>query len=126
MRVAFRGVLELFESHGWVLRRLAGPTEKTGGVARSVRYREFAKRGVADEPFIIIPIDEQGSISGELFERIRGYLQLECEAELSPRGSGADNPPESPPRRFPLRGRAYTYVDPLEPAVGADDWEALP
>ena len=35
------------------------------------------------------------------------------------------NGAEKPRRSFPLRGLPHEYVDPFEPAVPAEDWEAL-
>lgn len=35
----------------------------------------------------------------------------------------SDAPPEQD--RYPLRGMPYTYIDPFEPAVPPEDWEAL-
>lgn len=31
---------------------------------------------------------------------------------------------ETKDKRYPLRGTPYTYVDPFEPAVPPEDWEA--
>jgi len=33
--------------------------------------------------------------------------------------------PDNGVRRFPMRGRTYTYTSPFEPAVPAEEWEAL-
>jgi hypothetical protein len=32
-------------------------------------------------------------------------------------------PANQPENRYPLRGMSYTYIDPFEPAVPAEDWE---
>jgi hypothetical protein len=34
-------------------------------------------------------------------------------------------PPTTPPERYPLRGESYAYIDPLEPATPAEQWNAL-
>ena len=37
----------------------------------------------------------------------------------------APGQPITPAQRYPLRGEFYTYIDPLEPAAPAEQWNAL-
>jgi hypothetical protein len=37
----------------------------------------------------------------------------------------APGQPTTPAQRYPLRGEFYAYIDPLEPAAPAEQWNAL-
>jgi hypothetical protein len=47
---------------------------------------------------------------------------IETLKQRLPRTSGTAT---LPAERYPLRGESYRYIDPLEPAVPAEQWHAL-
>ncbi|MBI5863983.1 MAG: hypothetical protein HZB38_05665 [Planctomycetes bacterium] len=75
MSVPFRQLREFLSPHGWELWKTRKSTEWIDGKLVAIHYRLFSKQGNADDDPLIVEVNEDGSVSEVVYERIREHFE---------------------------------------------------